>query len=426
MRDLIFFTDRYPFSNSEAFIENEIELMASHFDRVFILPCGLMVDAQSCRNVPKNVRVIVPPVQDDIWTNSPSRMKKIKWGLAHLIPWFLMCLLTKQLYKEFVYMCTDVGFTFRRALRIFRVLGPAIRNRHYYKKMLKNEGIKECMVYSYWLEPSILFAENILESAIVEKKVCRTHRWDLYANESGINYLPFQKQIIESIHHLYVISDDGLSYLKGVYPHLAYKMSISRLGTKDFGSNPQKMDDKSFVIASCSFVHKVKRVNLIVDALSKLEKSEEKIRWIHFGGGQDLDAMVEYAKEKLSDKVEFQFVGQVTNAFILDYYKNHHIDVFVNVSASEGIPVSIMEATSFSLPIIATDVGGTSEIVINGENGLLLTKNFEIEELTQMIEYLRVNKDVLDAFRKKSRVIWEKTYSSDTNYRKFYNELLES
>lgn len=426
MRDLIFFTDRYPFSNSEAFIENEIELMASHFDRVFILPCGLMVDAQSCRNVPKNVIILMPPVLDDIWATKPSRIKKIFWGINHLLPWFLRCLFSKHFYKEFAYMCSCVGFTLRRALRIFRVLGPAIRNRNYYKNMLKNEGVKECMVYSYWLEPSLLFAENILENAKIKKIICRTHRWDLYANESGINYLPFQKQLIELTDHLYVISDDGLSYLKDVYPHLAFKMSISRLGTKDFGLNPQKADKKEFVIASCSFVHKVKRVHLIIEALSKLNKSDVKVRWIHFGGGQDLDAMKKYAEERLTGKVDFRFAGQVTNTFILDFYKKHHIDLFVNVSASEGIPVSIMEAISFSIPVIATDVGGTREIVINGENGLLLTKNFEIEELTQMIEYLRVNKDVLDAFRKKSRVIWEKTYSSDTNYRKFYNELLES
>ncbi|MFR4320263.1 MAG: glycosyltransferase [Blautia massiliensis (ex Durand et al. 2017)] len=45
----------------------------------------------------------------------------------------------------------------------------------------------------------------------------------------------------------------------------------------------------------------------------------------------------------------------------------------MNVSSSEGIPVSIMEATSFGIPGIATDAGGTKEIIRDKENGVLLS-----------------------------------------------------
>ncbi len=48
-------------------------------------------------------------------------------------------------------------------------------------------------------------------------------------------------------------------------------------------------------------------------------------------------------------------------------------DVFVLSSAWEGLPVVLLEAAASSLPIIATDVGGNSEIVADGENGLLVT-----------------------------------------------------
>ena len=47
MADLVFFTDRYPYNNSETFIENEIDILASYFDNVYCLPCGLMVDTMS-------------------------------------------------------------------------------------------------------------------------------------------------------------------------------------------------------------------------------------------------------------------------------------------------------------------------------------------------------------------------------------------
>lgn len=59
--------------------------------------------------------------------------------------------------------------------------------------------------------------------------------------------------------------------------------------------------------------------------------------------------------------------------------------MFINVSSSEGLPVSIMEACSFGIPIIATNVGGTAEIVQAGVNGILLKEQFETEVLKQAI-----------------------------------------
>lgn len=47
-------------------------------------------------------------------------------------------------------------------------------------------------------------------------------------------------------------------------------------------------------------------------------------------------------------------------------------DIFVNPSYSEGLPTSVMEAASVGLPIVATDVGGTNEIISNMESGLLI------------------------------------------------------
>ncbi|MBI5050449.1 MAG: glycosyltransferase family 4 protein [Nitrospirae bacterium] len=47
-------------------------------------------------------------------------------------------------------------------------------------------------------------------------------------------------------------------------------------------------------------------------------------------------------------------------------------DIFALSSLSEGMPVSIMEAMASGLPVVSTDVGGVSELVMDGETGFLV------------------------------------------------------
>ena len=67
--------------------------------------------------------------------------------------------------------------------------------------------------------------------------------------------------------------------------------------------------------------------------------------------------------------------------------RSQPIDIFINVSSSEGLPVAIMEAISFDIPIIATNVGGTSEIV-TPETGILIAPDSAPELIAARIREL--------------------------------------
>jgi glycosyltransferase involved in cell wall biosynthesis len=67
-------------------------------------------------------------------------------------------------------------------------------------------------------------------------------------------------------------------------------------------------------------------------------------------------------------------------------------DIFINPSYSEGLPISILEAGAVGLPVIATDVGGTKELIFPHQTGLLIPPRNPVV-LRQAIEYVLENPD---------------------------------
>ena len=66
------------------------------------------------------------------------------------------------------------------------------------------------------------------------------------------------------------------------------------------------------------------------------------------------------------------FTGRVSNNDVVSYL--HKIDIFVvpSISESETIGVSAVEASACSLPVIASNIGGLPEVVVNGKTGMLI------------------------------------------------------
>ena len=115
--------------------------------------------------------------------------------------------------------------------------------------------------------------------------------------------------------------------------------------------------------------------------------------------------------------------GYVSNQSLINFYQKQQVDLFVNVSSSEGLPVSIMEALSFGIPVIATDVGGTSELV-SDKVGELISSNFSTESLGKSIErVLNLNSEELLLLRSNARSIFELKVNAKINYLLFYNKI---
>ncbi len=92
--------------------------------------------------------------------------------------------------------------------------------------------------------------------------------------------------------------------------------------------------------------------------------------------------------EKMSNS-QIKFLGQKTNDELIGIMKG--CNLVVNPSYTEGLPTSMVEASICGIPVIASDVGGTKEIVINGVNGYLV-KPKNVDELSEKITLMMKSK----------------------------------
>lgn len=279
---------------------------------------------------------------------------------------------------------------------------------------------EQFLFYSYWLYECAFVAARLHQMFPGSHFVSRCHGFDLYEERHRGGYLPYREYLMRTADMICPISQDGKNYLSALYQgKWDQKIRVMRLGTENCGINPER-NREPFTAVSCSNLVSVKRVDRIISAL---KKAHQNIRWYHFGDGA-LRPELEMAAQKLPENVEYKFMGQVPNNRVMQFYCEKHVDAFINVSSSEGVPVSIMEALSYGIPVIATDVGGTHEIVEHGVNGFLLPKDFCDIELLGAIDLLQASCEELD-MRKSAREIWARKCSAVENYSFFYQSLSE-
>src|SRR5690606_21987954 len=137
--------------------------------------------------------------------------------------------------------------------------------------------------------------------------ITRAHRYDLYEYAAPLEYLPERNFLLDSLDAVYPCSLDGVDILKDSYPKYKEKIKVERLGTLSTGIVSQSKNDKLYIV-SCSVVRKVKRLDLLIEALVELEKRKIPFLWTHIGDGPEFIKIKRTAQKKLS-KENYHFTG---------------------------------------------------------------------------------------------------------------------
>lgn len=402
MSILAIYTDSYPFGSAETFLESEIACLSSQFDEILIVP---FYAKGKVRSIPKNVKVL-SPIQKKKW----PRFRVYLTGISC----FYMIYTNPELKKE----TKKTSF-----IKRLKYLGFGILTKN---KISERLPVESAIHYSYWLGFSAFALSLLKAEGKIQTIISRAHGFDVY-EERGEKSLAFIKgATLKNLERIYFISNHGRNYLLTKFPEYSEKFCISRLGTSDPGFSNQIPERNSLTIVSCSAINQNKRINLILESLILLNSKfpSINIKWYHLGGGRDMQKYVEMADISFKDsQVKCFFPGQLTNTEIFSFYRSVPVDLFMNVSESEGIPVSIMEAQSCGIPVIATSAGGTPEIV-NSENGFLLSANPPDEEISASIYEVYNNKEKWAKKRELSRKNWEMNFNAEKNYNSFAVDLL--
>src|SRR5690606_8192974 len=283
----------------------------------------------------------------------------------------------------------------------------------------KSQKKSNTLFYSYWCDSAAIGIALAKQQGTIQKGISRCHGWDVYFNVHEINYLPFRKLIAQQI-QLFPISRKGYDTIRDTWCANVDSAYISRLGT----ISTQRINNQkpaSFKLVSCSNIISIKRINLIISTLHQF--SGIQLEWYHFGDGILMEEIKQLSKE-LPESIKAFFYGRIPNKEIYQQYQKIKPTVFINVSSSEGIPVSIMEAMSMGIPVIATNVGGNSEIV-NNENGILLSANHSFQEIaTALTRFYEMSDEEYTYYSNNAYQTWNLHFNADKNYSEFINQLI--
>ncbi|MET0858445.1 MAG: glycosyltransferase [Telluria sp.] len=409
---LLMVTSAYPYGHGEAFVKAEIEHVSTFFDEIEVVPCSFPPASAP--------RPMAQPVDLDYAHK--------RWGLFR--KFHLVSSLAVALWKyNWVHDVRHIAGRDHKFINLKELVRSLYRAR-LFELFLKGRVAKHKkdfdMVYFYWIVPEIMGAIGYRkESGSRMRIISRAHGGDLYEDRRAGGYVGLQDGIAAGVDGVFCISAHGKKFLDHKYPAMQDKFHTARLGVRDPGYLNRQPAGGALSIVSCSFVVAGKRLQLIADAIALLLERDAglQIRWTHVGDGELYDQLRAYVERTLHGRATVVFKGYLTQDQLAELYRNEPFDVVVNVSDSEGIPVSLMEASAVSIPMVATDVGGTSEIV-NACNGVLIDADADIATIAAAIVRFRDRAAALSC-RNSARSQWEENFNARANYNAFGRRLLQ-
>ncbi len=408
---LLLFSNSYPYdyATEQTFLKGEVEILQTRFERVILVP---RIAQGNLLPVPNGVEV------DTSFAESFTLNRRLAESA--------LALFSKDFYLELKSRFPlSIKPSYLR--RVFSFVAGANLTRKWLQNWLMVNAISDDHVicYTFWFDELAMGIGLTKAKYPSLRVVSRTHGYDLYEELYGD--WPCRPRAIELVDALLPDSDIGADYLRGKYPQFKEKYEAALLGVKDPGGIANPSDDGVLRLVSCSNFHPVKRIDLLFESVIAVAKKRpaQRIEWTHFGGAEDIRQ--QYTQRVVNEfpaNSKASFPGYQSQHELIQTYLSLPVDVFLNVSSTEGTSVAMMEAISCGIPVLATAVGGNVEVV-RARNGFLLSENPTPDEIADALLSVCDQREEWLKKRKGSRAVWQERYNETTNFEAFAQKLVE-
>lgn len=408
---LFLFASSYPYDAGaeQTFLDIEIQYLKETFERVILVP-------RKCEG-----NLLPLPEDVDVDGSYAALLENIPPGTVAKKTIF-----SSILYRE-IASFPKLLFYPEAIKRLLGFLVGAQLTRDWVVDWFARNGGNpaKSVFYTYWFDQGAYGIGLAKGTHPGLKLVSRVHGYDLYEEYYyRPPYWPRRRASLSLVDRLFPDADAGLAYLNDRYPEFNSVYETALLGVTDpCFTTPASMDNV-FRIVSCSMLEPVKRIDLLIEGIAHAAKArpDQRFEWHHFGNGKRRTELQELANHIFPFNASADLPGYSTKADLMCYYRQNPVDVFMNVSATEGTPVAVMEAVSCGIPVIATSVGGNVEIATE-RNGLQLTANPTPEQIGQALLAFWDDRDARLSKRQGSRQVWDERYNADANFQAFARKL---
>lgn len=281
------------------------------------------------------------------------------------------------------------------------------------------------IIYTFWCTYATLGAIWLKDEYPSLKVISRFHGYDLYNERITWNRQLFRTEIAKKIDECYFACNYARDYFT---KHWGKSGKIAYLGTKKHSR--VSPSHTPVVLVSCSNMIELKRIELMIYALAKVNR-RYIIEWRHIGDGDQREKLEHLADDLLKnhENINWHFTGNLEHTEVFRYYQEIKPSLFITASGTEGgCPVSIQEAFSMGIPCIGTDVGGIPDAVEDGVTGFLLSENPKPDEIAKSIErFCELDDSSRKRFQKAAYLRWSEKFNAEENagcFCKQVNELI--
>ena len=248
------------------------------------------------------------------------------------------------------------------------------------------------------------------------------HGWTGHSARERLGYYPADKWVLARFPRLIAVSTDIRNELVA---HGADSSCIATIlngiDSRRFSRDRSRerevrtalgLTAKDVVIGAVGRLEPQKRFDLLLDAFAALNARRPETRLVIVGDGSQRAAL-EAQRQALKLDGSCVLLGHVT-----DVAPAHHaFDLFVQSSDYEGTPHAVLEAMALETPIVATDVGGTAELVEDGVHGRIVPPG-DIDVLNGAIEALLADRARTTAMAANARRRVENELSFESRVRR--------